>query len=193
MRNKSIVFLFALCPLVPAASRFAYGLILAFAFIAYFLFGLLIRELVRKFNLGEASPYVELVCLAGIATGYYLSLQSFFPILAVSLGLYVFLSAFSYLLLVSVDYFSTKSRAFMPIIPFIPFILVFSLFRELLGSGSVSFPVASGLYEIPVLPYFDGIGLGFWGTSGGALILLGAFAWLLRFIGRRVSSLRRNA
>ena len=68
MKKNTAVFLFALCPLIPAASRLAYGIVLGFELIWIFLIGIVFREIVRKIDAGKASPYVELACIAGSAT-----------------------------------------------------------------------------------------------------------------------------
>ena len=193
MKKNAVVFLFALCPLVPATARFAYGIILCLATCWYFFTGILFRTLVKKINVGEAGPYIELVCLASSATLFYLVLQGFFPILSVSLGLYVFISAFSYLLLIGIESFSTDTVSTNPLIPFIPVLVFFSAIREILGFGTLSIPVPAGLHEIVIFHEFATWGLGFWSTSGGALILLGFLAWFFKYVNRRISSFRRNA
>ena len=184
MKRHSVVFLLALCPLIPAAVRLGYGLILCAAFIWLFLAGLLFREVVRKINPGEAGPYIELVCIGAAATLFNLVFQWLFPVLFVSLSFYVYLTAFSFILLVSIDFGSLKKRTLNPVLPFIPLLLAFSAIRELLGYGTLSLPTREGLAEIAVLPSFSLYGLGFWGTAGGAFILLGIIAWVFRLIQR---------
>ena len=191
MKKNSLIFLFALCPLIPAASHFAYGLVLSADIAWLFLSGLLFSELVKKIAPGEAGPYIELVCLGASATVFLLVLQGIFPVLSVSLGLYVYITAFSYVLLSSIDSFSLHDRKFLPVVPFIPVLLVFSLCREILGFGTVSLPLPSGMLEITVVPGFAEYGIGFWGTAGGALILLGIFSWLAKYLRRTAASKKR--
>jgi Na+-translocating ferredoxin:NAD+ oxidoreductase RnfE subunit len=193
MKKNSFVFLFALCPLIPASVRLSYGIILCCAFIWLFLTGLLFREIVRKINPGNAGPYIELVCIAGSATLFNLVLQWMFPVLFLSLDFYVYLTAFSFILLVSIDFGSLKNRSLNPVVPFIPVLLVFSAIRELMGFGTLSFPVRTGFMEIVILPDFSRYGLGFWGTAGGAFILLGMVAWLSKFLRRKASLSERNS
>jgi len=193
MKKNTTVFLFALCPLIPAASRLAYGIILGFEMIWIFLIGILFREIVRKINTGKASLFIELVCVTGSATVFSFILQWFSPILFVSLGLYMYLTALSYLLLLSIDFFSMEKNNFIPVVPFIPFLVFFSGLRELLGTGSISFPIPKGILEIPVLPHFELYGISFWGTSGAALILLGIFGWASKYLRRRIINFKRGA
>lgn len=193
MKRHSVIFLFALCPLIPAAVRLGYGLILCAAFIWIFLAGLLFREIVQKINPGEAGPYIELVCIGAAATLFNLVFQWLFPVIFVSLGFYVYLTAFSFILLVSVDFGSLKKRSFNPVLPFIPLLLAFSAIRELLGYGTLSVPTRNGIAEVTILPSFSLYGLGFWGTAAGAFILLGIIAWLSRVIQRASAAKGRVA
>ena len=192
MKKKTAIFLFALCPLVPAASRLSYGIVLSLAMLWILAWGFLIREIVQRMHAGRAGLYIEFTCLAGSATVFTVLLRLFSPILALSLGLYVFLAAFSGILLVSIDFFSVRGKSFLPALPFIPFLAIFSCIREILGSGTISFPTPDGMTEITVIPAFETYGLGFWGTSCGALILLGIFAWIVKFARRRIASYRRT-
>jgi len=193
MKKNTAVFLFALCPLIPVASRLAYGIILGFELIWIFLIGVVFREIVRKIKTGKASTYIELVCIAGSATVFSFILQWFSPTLFISLGLYIYLTAFSYLLLLSIDFFSIEKNNFLPVVPFIPFLIFFSCLREILGTGTISLPVPNGILEISILPFFNLYGISFWGTSGGALILLGIFGWASKYLHRRISNFRRSA
>lgn len=193
MKNNTVAFLFALCPLVPAAVRLSYGIVLTVAFLWFLLTGLGIRELVRKLRTGDAGPYIEMVGIAASATLFTLALQWLCPILSVSLGLYVYLTAFSFIILVSIDFGSLKNGSFIPVLPFIPMLLAFSAIRELLGFGTVSLPTQTGIFEFTVIPGFDFWGLGFWGTAAGAFFLLGIATWLIKFRQRKAFAARRQA
>ncbi len=187
MKKSSILILFALCPLVPAAGRFAHALILAAAVILIFSAGLLFREISRQLNFGRFGPVLEMTALAATASLFSLLLSALFPLLQLTLGIYIFLTAFSYLVLISIDNFSGRDITFFLILPFIPGILFFGLIRELLGFGTISLPHYSGLIEIQVLPAMTGNGIGFWGTSAAALILLALLLALTRFVTRKLA------
>ena len=192
--NKNIaVFLFALCPLIPAASQFSYGIILSFSLLWLFFTGILMKKLIVKIAPANTAPYIELVGIAGFSTIFFLVLQGFYPVLAVSLGLYIYISSFSYVLLSSIASFPPQTQASLSIMPFIPILLGFSLLREILGFGTVSVPIPSGSLAFIVLPDFNSYGLGFWGTAGGALILLGIFAWFVQFLNRKKEIIQRNS
>lgn len=192
MKKKAAVFLFSLCPLVPAASTLANGIVLSAAVVWLFVFGLAFREIIRRIAAGSAGPYLELTCLAGSATLFNIVLQLFFPLISVSLSLFAYLSAFSCVLLVSIDNYAYNSGKFAPVFGFIPVILCFSAMRELAGQGSVSLPTPSGIARFVVFPAFDRWGIGFWGTSAGALLMLGTLVCAVTFMDRRESAKKRN-
>ncbi len=193
MKNSTAIFLFALCPLVPVSSRFAYALVIAIAISWYFVSGLAFRELVKKLSLASSGPTVELACLAFSATVFHLALQWVSPVLSVTLGLYTFLAAFSYLLLYGIDTFTSGTLESVPLLQFIPTLVLFSAARELLGFGTLSVPTTKGIAFVFALPGFDSYGVGFWASTGGAFILLGILAWAIKYLHRRVSAFRRNS
>lgn len=193
MKKNAVLFLFALCPLVPATGRFAYGIVIAVAFFFLYLCGIGFRNLVSRFAPGPDSLYIELVCLAAAATVFQLILRGLSPVLAASLELSIFLTAFSCILLVSIDHFSPETESFMPVVSFIPLVLVFSAVRELAGFGTISIPTAKGLAVFSALPVQGSAGFAFLGTAGGALILLGVLAWITKYLNRRKQSAERKA
>lgn len=192
MKPGNIFFLFALFPLIPASATLAYGIVLSAAILWYFLTGILCKRLVALTNAGNAGVIAELVCLGGSASLFLGFLRAFSPIIALSLSFYVILSAFTFVLLVSIDRFPEISGLQTPVLRFVPFYLVFSALRELLAFGSVSLPARSEILTFPLLPAFETYRLGFWGTTGGALILLGLIAWFAKYLNRRVTAYLRN-
>lgn len=180
MKNKHSLFLFSLCPLIPATSRFAYALIFSVAILFYYGSGILFRELVKKFNSQSLGRFLELIGLAGTAALFYGILNGVYPLLALSLELYIYLSAFSYLLLISITMNHGNSDSFSPIILFIPFLLLFSAVREVVGLGTISFPAYSGFIEFVLIPSSNSMIFRFLGTGGGALMLTGIFSFVLK-------------
>lgn len=183
MKKNNGLFLFSLCPLIPATSHLAYGLILTASILVFYAAGLLFRELIRRIKPGEAGPAIELLCLAGTAMILSAALEGAYPVIALALKPYLYVSAFSFIVLVSVDSFSLRSRQGPPIVPFIPTLVIFSALREAVGNGTVSLPSPAGIVEFSVLPPgADASIVAFWGTAGGALILAGVFSWLYRVL-----------
>lgn len=191
MKKTPTFFLLALCPLIPAASNFAYGIILGIALLWYFGSGIVFREIIRLIDPGEAGMFIELVSIAASATIFNILLGAMLPVITTSLSLYLYISAFSYALMISIDGFFEESRQSLPIIACIPFIIIFSALRELIGSGTLSLLGRDGLIIHYVLPGFSHWGLGFWATSGGSLMLLGIITWAVKYTHRKIRSLGR--
>lgn len=192
MKRNTVVFLLALCPLIPASAHFSYSIILSLALLFYFFTGLFFRFLLSKINPGPSSFYLELVALAGSATLFYQIISVLFPVLAVSLDIYIFITAFSYVLLLSIDYHAVSGFSFLPVFKFIPLLLFFSICREIAGQGTLTFPVLNGVFEIVIFPNFNAWGSAFWNTTAGAFILLGFLTWLFKIATRRYASRHRN-
>lgn len=187
MKKNNGLFLFSLCPLIPATSRLAYGLVLTVVILVFYGAGLLFRELIRRMRPGTAGPAIELLCLACTAMLLTVTLEGLYPIIAIAITPYIYVSAFSFIVLVSVDSFSLRSRQRPPILPFIPTLMVFSALREMVGNGTVSLPSAAGIVEFSLLqPGTDFKIIAFWGTAGGALVLAGVCSWLYRVLVSRI-------
>lgn len=192
MKRGNVLFLFALFPLVPASNTLANAIVLSVALVWFYLTGLLLRYLVERSDLQKAGPVAELTCLAGSAAVFLEVLSFISPLLALTLSFHVVLSAFAFLLLVSIDKFSAEDALSAPVLRFIPFYIAFSVIRELLAFGTISVPARNGTLFVTVLGSFESYRLGFWGTTGGALIMLGAVTWITKYVNRRISAYRRN-
>ncbi len=182
MKRNTGLFLFALCPLIPATAKFSYSLIMAVALVFFFFTGLLFREIIKRIDGGSSGSLLELACLAGSSSFFVSALHAAYPVLAVTLEMYVYVTAFSFVLLLSVDSFSYRSINVPPVIAFIPIMIGFAAIRELIGCGVISLPTPSGIVELPVFERFGFSVVRFWGTTGGALILAGFFTWLFRLL-----------
>lgn len=182
MKRNTGLFLFALCPLIPATAKFSYAIVIAAALVFFFFMGLLFREVVKSLDSGKSGPLLELACLAGSSALFVAVLYTVYPILAITLEMYVYVTAFSFLLLLSVDSFSYKSINVPPVIAFVPILLSFAAVRELIGCGVISLPTPSGMMELNVFERMGFSVVRFWGTTGGALILAGFFTWLFRLL-----------
>lgn len=73
-----------------------------------------------------------------------------------------------------------NNDSFSPIILFIPLLLVFSAIREIIGLGTISFPVYSGLFEFVLISPSNVLIFRFLGTGGGALMLTGIFSFIIK-------------
>lgn len=180
MKKNAGLLLFALCPLIPATSRVAYAIPLAVCLLIYFFSGLICKAIISQRPQGNATQALELICLGGTASVLSTILSALYPVLSISLNLYVYASAFSFIVLVSIDSFSLESASKTAILLFIPLMLIFSLAREFFGYGSVSIPISTGIREFQLISTGMPIPLRFWGTGAGALILAGIASWIIR-------------
>lgn len=192
MKKHNLIIILSLGILIPAGSRLAHAMILILVLLFCFAAGLVVRELTRRIPLGTAGPLVELSAMAGIATLAYYLLCAAFPVLAVALEMYIFLSAFSALLLLSIDHFSGFDPSLFLITPFIGFFLILSAIRDLLGFATITVPTTTGILEVVQIPLPDWGGFGVWGSTSGGLILTGLAMWLFIRISRKLSLYRRK-
>ncbi len=192
MKKYLAVLLFALCPLVPAAARLAYGIVLAAETAWLIACAAGIRAITPKLS-GNPGRYLAVAFLAAATALFSLALRAYSPILSLSLGFYVYLAAFSCLLMENDVFFSGRPRRSVPSWPLIPSVVIFSAIRELLAAGTLSVPLPEGIRFFPVIPSYASYSLGFWGTSGAALILLGFVAWAAKFAQRRLNARKGEA
>ncbi|ULQ60023.1 hypothetical protein K7I13_01420 [Brucepastera parasyntrophica] len=172
MNKKNTLFLFALCPILPAASNLGYGTILSCLILWLFLSSYILQKIIGRLELQKASKGIELMGLACSLSLFQVVLQGIFPVLIVSLELYIILTAFSFFIIENLSAALFESRLFPQLPFFVLFILLFSLVREFFGYGTISVPVPDGLYTITVFENLPKV-TGFWGTTGAAFILLG--------------------
>ena len=184
MKKRTQFFLFALCPLIPLSSRFAYGLVISIALFWLYFFAILMRKLVKPFVPEKVRFWIELACLGFITTLFITILKAIYPVLVISCEFYIYLAIFSCMLQGIGDSLASYPQT---VFPLIPFILAFSAVRELFGFGGLSFPSYTGFIEIPILPQFPYYSVRFWGTTGGALILLGGICWFCNYLGHKLS------
>ena len=180
MTNKSIMFFLGLCPIIPLAAHFAEGLLFIVEFWLLFTVSILNGILVNYFQIKKlfaVTPYFAIMAAAAL---YAQLCGCLFPVMSISFELYVYIFAFSYMLIITVDrYGNGKCTLELPI-AYSLLLLAVSLLRELLVFGTVSLPAPSGLLSIE-LNLFESP-LKFWGSSAGTLILLGLGLWLFRSV-----------
>lgn len=176
MTNKSIIFFLGLCPIIPLAAHFADGLIFIMEFWLLFAAGILSKMLIKHFEIDKFSQgifYLDIM----LATALYAQIIGVvFPVIAISLERYIYIAAFSYILIISIGN-SNGYRFELPVFYSILLAIV-SILRELVVFGTVSLPVRSGLFSITLIP--SPLPLKFWGSSAGILMMLGIALLLFR-------------
>ena len=179
MKRTLPFFLLALCPLLPTSSQFAYAIVLSLAFIFFFLCTQLVQFLINILDFNKISFQIKLIALTGSAIVFYMVLKLISPILAMSLDIYIFISAFIYIIILDNEHykinFHITSLAYLVI-----FYLSFTFIRELIGKGTISIPTSAGIFEIIVIHSQNFLFL-FISTMSGGLILFGILTWLSNY------------
>lgn len=178
MTNKSIVFFLGLCPIIPLAAHFAEGVIFVAEFWLLFAIGILSKMLINFFRIDKLSQIVTYMNIIFAAALYAQALGLVFPVIAISLERYIYIAAFSYILIISIGmYDSSQYPLEMPILYSILLAAV-SILREFIVFGTISLPTRSGLFSITLIPF--SLPLKFLGSSAGILMMLGIALWLFR-------------
>lgn len=178
MTNKSVVFFLGLCPVIPLIAHFAEGLIFIAEF--WFLFGAYIvsKVLINYFKIDKLSQVILYLNIILAAALYAQIIGVIFPVMAVSLERYIYMTAFSYILIISFGMYDSGQYPFELPILYSILLAVTSILRELIVFGTVSLPARSGLFGITLIPF--SLPLKFLGSSAGVLMMLGIALWLFR-------------
>ena len=178
MTNKSIIFFLGLCPIIPLAAHFADSLIFIMEFWLLFAAGILSKLLIKHFKIDKFSQgifYLDIM----LATALYAQIIGvIFPVIAISLERYIYIAAFSYILIISIGMYDSSRYPFELPIRYSILLAIVSILRELVVFGTVSLPVRSGLFSITLIP--SPLPLKFWGSSAGILMMLGIALRLFR-------------
>ena len=172
--KKLIVFLFGLCPIIPAASNFAYGIVLTVSLWVIFFLGILGNYVGKLIDINRFNyVFVSIFMITGTALVNAL-LEGILPII-IFLGLK--------------QYYEDSESLDLPIW-YSVLILSLSALREFFAFGSLSFPVSSGFLSLR-LPYFSNHPLfRFLGTTAGAFIILGLIIWIYFSVTKELPTVR---
>ena len=109
MIHTSIIFFLGLCPVIPLMTHFAEGLLLAAEFWLLFGAGILCGMAAAHFNIKKFSQVIRYLGIMLTAALYVQILGALFPVLTVSCESYLYLFAFSYILIISVVTYSQNN------------------------------------------------------------------------------------
>jgi len=194
-KNNSIYSFIAisLTLLVPVAGRFAYAIVLVLAINIFLLFGTLFRKLIYKIHLQPLQPVLMSIFLIGLAIFYKQLLIIYSPVIALTLGFSIYVSAFSSFKIGSLYKKSEQNLSFeisenmKAGFKFSIFALCFFLFRDIFGYGTISFPIREGLACIKLRSdsklFASGV---FWSSIPGALILIALIFVISAYINKRI-------
>mgnify|MGYP000844298673 FL=1 len=188
--KKLIVFLFGLCPIIPAASNFAYGIVLTVSLWVIFFLGILGNYVVRVIDINRFNyVFVSIFMITGTALVNAL-LEGILPIIHGPLQVYTYILTFSYIIFLGLKQYYEDSESLDVPIWYSVLILSLSALREFFAFGSLSFPVSSGFLSLR-LPYFSNHPLfRFLGTTAGAFIILGLIIWIYFSVTKELPTVR---
>lgn len=178
MTNKSIIFFLGLCPIIPLAAHFAEGLIFIAEFWLLFAAGILSKQLINYFKIGKLSQIITYLAIMLAAALYAQAIGVIFPVMAVTLERYIYMAAFSYILIISIGMYDSSRYPFELPVTYSLLLTATSILRELIVFGTLSLPSRSGLFSITLIPL--SLPRKFWGSSAGVLMVLGIALWLFR-------------
>lgn len=175
--NKRIYFIFiaaSFALLVSAPGRLAYGLVLIVEMNLLVLASASFAAFVRRFEFGNLRKVVMLSFVIFATVLFRQILILFSPVIVLTLGFVIFLPPVSVFLFGNVFAERTPypSDAFRQSLVFSAFALVFFFLRDLLGFGTISFPMPNGIGEAR---FFDSRSTAFcslFASVPGALLLV---------------------
>ncbi len=192
---KKSFFLFALCacPIFPALSRFSYGLVFTLAFCVSFLVLPGIRKLISLCSLKKEYAFIIEILSLLLCTSFYSALVKLVcPLIAMAVEFFLYAVPFIYLLF---DFLSAGGNADSrdsTVLTAIAFLPAFSLLRELLYFGTVSFPAVGEIYSLAIFsPNTIGF-VKFFGSLPGSLILIGLILWMWNALTAKKSNSLRD-
>ena len=176
--NKSIIFFLGLCPLIPIVAHVAEGLLFIAEFWLLFVAGIAGGWAVRWFKIKKMQHFIVCLSIIVAAALYVQAAGWFFPVPVMTIEAYMYITAFSYILSISVDKYDAGKEPFELPITYSLLLFGVSVVRDVLAFGSISLPSPAGLWRIPIMPI--PLALSFWGSTAGILMLLGIGLWLFR-------------
>ncbi len=201
--NKDTFFIIsALCVLVPVTGRFAYGIIMAVALNWLMLWGTLMKVLIKKLDLKEFGSFALIIVLVSCVMLFSMLLSLFSPVLALAMGFSLYMTVFSAFILGAVfnpeDKKIIQTSGVAAVLKqnmkksalFSVLLLVFYFLRDILGYGTITLPVMSGLWEKNIIYWSSQQFSVFWGSTGGAYILLGVILGVCSLITRKTAIAR---
>ena len=190
--NKKIIYLdilVSLSILVPSPGRFACGLILVVEMNTLIASGIFAQYMIKKLGLEQLRSVILMTFFLCMAIIMKLLLVFLSPVLALQLGFVMYLPALSSYV---IDYFFSSASSLRPqegrkklamhCAGFSVFALFFFLFRDIVGYGTLTLPIHSGMKEIIVCNPANYSSVVFIATIPGALILSTLILWFTRYV-----------
>lgn len=200
--NRNTVFMYiavSLVMLVPVPGRLYYGIPVIIVLNLLMVLATLFSKLMDFLRLHPLKPACILLLLVGATIFARQLLILYSPVTALTMGFILYMPAVAVLMLGR--FFDNRGMLLKAALTgnmresgfFSIYAFVFFLLRDIVGYGTVSFPVPSGIVklELPSLAYFSPFT--FWASIPGALVLSGLLLAALSFIRKYCGILDRSA
>ena len=203
MVNKKIsysgIVILSLCPVIPAATRFGYGIYLAVGVLWIFLFSLISRFVSKQMRIESFSTLIEAVIMLSSTILFEQIANFIIPVLVSTLSIYLYLETFIGILVMSIcskEYGVSRNGTFgevfkeyiFVVFKFAIYVLIFSLVRELFGYGTISFPNTTGIMVVQLIPGVTASLFRYLVSTGGGLLLVGVSICLSRVFTGKLAS-----
>lgn len=199
--NRNTVFMYiavSLVMLVPVPGRLYYGIPVIVVLNLLMVLTTLFSKFMDYMRFYSLKPISILLLMVGITIFFRQLLILYSPVTALTMGFILYMPTVAVLMLgrffdnrgmhLKVALIGNmKESVFFSIYAF-----VFFLLRDIVGYGTISFPVPSGIVklELPTLSYFSPFT--FWASIPGALVLSGLLLAVLSFIRKYCGILERS-
>ena len=200
--NRNIVFMYiavSLVMLVPVPGRLYYGIPVIIVLNLLMVLTTLFSKFMDFFKFYTLKPICILLMLVGITIFARQLLILYSPMIALTMGFIIYMPAIAVLMLGR--FFDNRGMQLKMALSgnmresgfFSIYAFVFFLLRDIVGYGTISFPIPSGIFklELPTLSYFSPFT--FWASIPGALVLSGLLLAALSFIRKYCGILERSA
>ncbi len=178
IKDKNLIpFVFGLCPLIPASSNFAYGIVLSVCVWILFFGGLVSSTVSRFMNIKKSEKQITAVLIVFVTAFLNFLFQGLFPIIQGAIQNYIYILGISYIIYICIDDYQKNSEEIEIPVFYSVLILIFGFLREVFAFGSISFPIPSGFFTLKLPFFYENPPLRFLGTNAGALIFLGFCSW----------------
>lgn len=178
-RNDFYTYLtVSLAMLIPFPGRLAYGILMIILLNLLMLFGTLVGKFSTALQVEELHPVIVSIALMSISILYRQILVLFSPVLALTLGFLVYIPAFSSFMIGSMYTISNEKltedlKQNMKQSGLFSFsAILFFLFRDIFGYGTITLPSADGLLVIELFNANNSLLMGnIWASIPGALVM----------------------
>lgn len=199
--NRNLIFMYiavSLVMLVPVPGRLYYGIPVIIVLNLLMVLISLFSKLMDHFRFYTLKPICILLMLVGLTIFARQILILYSPVTALTMGFIFYMPAISVLMLGR--FFDNRGMTLKKTLEvnmkesgfFSIYAIVFFLLRDIVGYGTISFPVPSGIFKLvlPTIPYFSPFT--FWASIPGALVLSGGLLAALSFIKKYCGILDRS-